>query len=42
MGTACGDRSSAIHDANIFDMDTKFADVVSEQEAIEKIRAGWS
>ncbi|KAK4549556.1 hypothetical protein LTR36_006553 [Oleoguttula mirabilis] len=42
VGTACGDRSPAIHDANLFDMDAKMADVVSEEEAIEHLKAGWS
>lgn len=38
---ACGDRSKAVHDANIFDIQTKMADVVPESEAVEKLRAGW-
>ncbi len=42
VATACGDRSPAIHDANIYDMDAKMADVVSEQEAISHLEAGWS
>jgi len=42
VGTACGDRSPAIHDANLFDMDAKMADVVSEEEAIRHLKAGWS
>lgn len=42
VGSACGDRSPAIHDANIFDMDSKMADVVSEKEAVEHLEAGWS
>ncbi|KAK5109977.1 hypothetical protein LTR62_006344 [Meristemomyces frigidus] len=41
VGTACGDRSPAIHDANLFDMNAKMADVVSEEEAIEHFKAGW-
>ncbi|KAK5163968.1 uncharacterized protein LTR77_010364 [Saxophila tyrrhenica] len=40
--TACGDRSPAIHDANIHDMDAKMADVVSEEEAIKHLKAGWA
>lgn len=39
---ACGDRSPAIHEANVHDMDAKMADVVSEAEAIEHLKAGWS
>ncbi|KAK1065644.1 hypothetical protein LTR74_007842 [Friedmanniomyces endolithicus] len=42
VGTACGDRSPAIHDANLFDMDAKMADVVTEEEAIKHLKAGWS
>jgi nicotinamidase-related amidase len=41
VSEACGDRSPAVHDANIFDMNAKMADVVPESEAIEKLRAGW-
>lgn len=42
VGTACGDRSQEIHEANLFDMDSKMADVISEEEAIEHLKAGWS
>jgi maleamate amidohydrolase len=31
---ACGDRHQAPHDANLFDMNVKYADVVSEAEAL--------
>ncbi|KAJ4363012.1 hypothetical protein N0V83_010130 [Neocucurbitaria cava] len=41
VGEACGDRSPAVHDANIFDMNAKMADVISESEAIEKLKIGW-
>ncbi|EDU44368.1 N-carbamoylsarcosine amidase [Pyrenophora tritici-repentis] len=41
VGQACGDRSPAVHDASMFDMNAKMADVVSEEEAVEKLRAGW-
>jgi maleamate amidohydrolase len=34
---ACGDRHQAPHDANLFDMNAKYADVVSEQEALAYI-----
>jgi maleamate amidohydrolase len=34
---ACGDRHSAPHEANLFDMNAKYADVVSEQEALAYI-----
>ena len=42
VGEACGDRSPAVHDANIFDMNAKMADVVAEAEAIEKLKSGWA
>lgn len=32
---AVGDRHEAPHEANLFDMDAKYADVVSEQDVIE-------
>jgi hypothetical protein len=32
----------AVHDANIFDIQAKMADVVFEEEAIEKLKAGWT
>ena len=41
VGTACGDRSPAIHDSNINDMDAKMADVVTEEDAIKHMQAGW-
>ncbi|EMR65498.1 putative isochorismatase hydrolase protein [Eutypa lata UCREL1] len=41
VGSACGDRTPEIQNANIFDLDAKYADVVSEEEAVEKLRAGW-
>ncbi|CAJ2508500.1 Uu.00g135260.m01.CDS01 [Anthostomella pinea] len=41
VGSACGDRSDEIQNANLFDLNAKYADVVSEQEAIEHLKAGW-
>lgn len=35
VADACGDRHPAPHDANLFDMNAKYADVVSEVEAAE-------
>lgn len=35
---ACGDRHSAPHEANLFDLQAKYAEVVSEQEACALIR----
>jgi maleamate amidohydrolase len=34
VAEACGDRHQAPHDANLFDMNAKYADVVGEEEAI--------
>lgn len=36
---ACGDRHPAPHEANLFDMNAKYADVVSEDEIIDHLRA---
>ncbi|ESK88429.1 n-carbamoylsarcosine amidase [Moniliophthora roreri MCA 2997] len=41
VGTACGDRSVEIQNANLFDLHAKYADVVEEREAIEKLSEGW-
>ena len=35
VADACGDRHPAPHDANLFDMNAKYADVVSESEALD-------
>lgn len=35
---ACGDRHPAPHEANLFDMNAKYADVVSETEVIDFMR----
>lgn len=34
IAEACGDRHAAPHEANLFDMNAKYADVVSEDEAV--------
>ena len=34
IADACGDRHPAPHEANLFDMNAKYADVVSEEEAL--------
>ncbi|WP_122816818.1 isochorismatase family protein [Nocardioides pantholopis] len=36
---ACGDRDATTHEQNLFDLDAKYADVVSEEEALELLRA---
>ncbi|KAF4857580.1 Maleamate amidohydrolase [Colletotrichum siamense] len=41
VGSACGDRSEEIQKANLFDLDSKYADVVTEAEAIEHLQTGW-
>lgn len=41
VGSACGDRSPEIHDANMFDLNAKYADAVTEEEAVERLRTGW-
>lgn len=37
VADACGDRHSAPHEANLFDMNAKYADVVSEKEILDHI-----
>jgi maleamate amidohydrolase len=37
---AVGDRNPAAHEANLYDMDAKYADVVSVEEALAHLRAG--
>lgn len=34
VAEACGDREQAAHEQNLFDLDAKYADVVSEHDAI--------
>ena len=38
VADACGDRHEAPHEANLFDMNAKYADVVDEAEAIECLK----
>ncbi|MDH3338014.1 MAG: isochorismatase family protein [Gammaproteobacteria bacterium] len=38
VADACGDRHQAPHDANLFDMNAKYADVVDEQTVIDYLR----
>jgi maleamate amidohydrolase len=37
---ACGDRDAATHDQNLFDLDSKYADVLSEAEVIAHLTPG--
>ena len=39
VADACGDRHKTPHEANLFDMNAKYADVVSEAETIDYLRA---
>lgn len=39
IADACGDRHPGPHEANLFDMNAKYADVVSEAETIEHLKA---
>lgn len=39
VGEACGDRTPEIHNANLFDLNAKYADVVTEAEALQQILA---
>jgi nicotinamidase-related amidase len=36
---ACGDRSPAIHDANIADLQAKYADIATIEEAVARFAA---
>ena len=38
VSDACGDRHDAPHDANLFDMNAKYGDVVSEGDAIDYLK----
>jgi len=41
VGEACGDRTPEVHNANLFDLNAKYADVISEREALEHLKQGW-
>ena len=38
VAEACGDRDEAPHQANLFDMNAKYADVISESDVIDYIK----
>lgn len=38
---ACGDRHAAVNDANLFDMDQKFAEVVAEEWIMKHLEANF-
>lgn len=39
---ACGDRDASIHNANMFDLQAKYADLVSADQVIDRVRSGWA
>lgn len=39
VADACGDRHAAPHDANLFDMNAKYGDVVDEKAVLDYLRA---
>lgn len=41
MTEACGDRTEDVQRSNLFDLNAKYADVIGESEAVEKLKAGW-
>jgi hypothetical protein len=41
VADACGDRSEEIQNANLFDLNAKYADVVTEEDTIAHLSAGW-
>ena len=43
VADACGDRAVGPHEANLFDLDAKYADVVGEAEAVTEMArlGGW-
>jgi maleamate amidohydrolase len=39
IAEACGDRDAGVHEANLFDLDTKYADVITETDALIQLTA---
>ncbi len=39
VGDACGDRDDAVHDANLFDLSAKYADIVTVADVVVHLRA---
>ena len=39
VSDACGDRHQAPHDANLFDMNAKYGDVVNEEAVVKYLKA---
>ena len=42
VADACGDRAAGPHDAALFDLESKYADVVGESDAVDHLSTGWS
>jgi maleamate amidohydrolase len=40
VADACGDREAATHDQNLFDLDAKYADVLSERDVVAHLTSG--
>ena len=40
VADACGDRDLATHEQNLFDLDSKYADVLPEQDVVTYLTAG--
>ena len=40
VADACGDRDAATHDQNLFDLDSKYADVLPEQDVVAHLTSG--
>ena len=40
VGEACGDRTPAIHQANLADLQAKYADLATVSEAVGRLAAG--
>lgn len=39
---ACGDRDEAVHNANIFDLKAKYADIVTAEQMVDRLKRGWN
>jgi hypothetical protein len=40
VGEACGDRTPAIHQSNLADLQAKYADLATVGEAVARLAAG--
>lgn len=39
---ACGDRDEGVHKANIFDLGAKYADIITTDAIVSRVRTGWA